>query len=110
MIGRIGLRGRTDFEVVAREGSLAARCRGVEVSSSGIVVDRGRELYDRDQRLVMELELRLPEQREPGRALARPVWYYGTHQALKFVAMTDADRLCLAEHLDRLRERGVRLN
>jgi hypothetical protein len=46
---------------------------------------------------------------QPLRALARPVWSFGTQQALRFVRMSDADRLTLAEHLDVLRLRGVAL-
>lgn len=106
MVGR-GLRGRTDFSVTTRDGGLSSRCRGVEISSSGIVLDRGREVSEGDQRVVLELEIQLPESAAPVRALARPVWRFGTHQALKFVRMSDADRLSLAEHIDLLRGRGV---
>jgi hypothetical protein len=106
MISR-GLRGRTDFSVITRDGSLASRCRGIEISSSGIVVDRGRMLSSRDQRVVLELEIRLPELHFPVRVLARPIWHLGTQQALKFVRLSDADRLSLAEHVDGLNRSGA---
>lgn len=102
-----GLRGRTDFSVVTRDGALHSRCRGIEVSSTGIVLDRGREVTERDQRVVIELEIRLPGRRAALRALARPVWHFGSHQALKFVRLSDADRLCLAEHVDALHASGA---
>ena len=104
---RLGLRARTDFSVVARDGRLTSRCRGIEVSTSGIVLDRGRPIGRRDDRILLELELWLPERLAAIRALARPVWSFGTQQALRIVRMADADRLTLAEHLDVLRLKGV---
>jgi hypothetical protein len=56
------------------------------------------------------LELQLPERMKTLSALARPVWAFGSQQALRFVRMSDVDRLSLAEHLDILRFRGVTLN
>lgn len=106
---RVGLRARTDFAVVARDGILAARCRGIEVSSGGIVLDRGRPVLSCHERIIMPLEMQLPERHKPLFALARPVWSFGTHQAMKFVRISDVDRLTLAEHLDLLSMRGVGL-
>lgn len=107
----IGLRGRTDFRVFAMSGHRRQLCRGVEVSSTGIVIDRGRPVDElRDAPLYLRLELRLPERVLPVTALARPVWCYGTQQALRFVTMSDVDRLTLAEHLDLLHRRGALLN
>lgn len=102
---RVGLRARTDFRVVARNGGFVSHCRGIEISSSGIIVDRGRELPS--QPLLMRLEMLLPERIRPLRALARPIWVRGSQQALKFVRISDVDRLTLAEHLDVLNLRGV---
>lgn len=102
---RVGLRARTDFRVVARNGGFISHCRGIEISASGIIVDRGRE--SPSQPLVMRLEMQLPERIRPLRALARPIWVRGTQQALKFVRISDVDRLTLAEHLDVLNLRGV---
>lgn len=107
---RVGLRARTDFRVIAMNGSLAAHCRGVEISSSGIIVDRGLRVVRRDAPLLLKLELQLPERMKVLRALARPVWAFGSQQALRFVRMSDVDRLSLAEHLDILHRRGVALN
>lgn len=104
---RVGLRGRTDFGVVAHDGILAARCRGIEISPTGIIVDRGKMVDARDQRMLIKLELWLPERLNALVAWARPVWTRGTQQALRLVKMTDADRLTLAEHLDLLALRGA---
>jgi hypothetical protein len=106
---RVGLRARTDFRVIARTGSLAAHCRGIEISCTGIIVDRGRQVT-REQPVVLKLELQLPERMKSLKALARPVWCFGSQQALRFVRMSDVDRLSLAEHLDILRIKGVTLN
>ncbi|HEY6079555.1 MAG TPA: hypothetical protein VIW29_12160 [Polyangiaceae bacterium] len=82
-----------------------SHCRGIEISSSGIIVDRGRDTPS--QPMLMRLELLLPERVRPLRALARPIWVHGSQQALKFVRISDVDRLTLAEHLDVLSLRGV---
>lgn len=108
---RVGLRGRTDFRVLAQHGHWAQVCRGVEVSATGIVLDRGRAVDDlRDCPLYLRLELRLPERVLPILTLARPVWSYGSYQALRFLNLSDVDQLTLAEHLDLLHRRGVPLN
>jgi hypothetical protein len=102
---RVGLRARTDFRVVAKSGGLVSNCRGIEISASGIIVDRGREVEHLP--LLFRLEMLLPERVRPLRALARPIWVHGSQQALKFVRISDVDRLTLAEHLDVLNLRGV---
>lgn len=104
---RVGLRARTDFRVIAKNGGFVSHCRGIEISPSGIIVDRGREVSS--QPLLVRLEMQLPERLRPLRALARPVWAFGSQQALKFVRISDVDRLTLAEHLDLLNLRGVAL-
>jgi hypothetical protein len=107
---RVGLRARTDFRVRTLNGVLCAHCRGIEVSPTGIIVDRGRPIVDLDTPFILELELQLPERRKPLRVLARPIWAFGTQQAFKFVQISDVDRLTLAEHLDLMSLRGVALN
>lgn len=97
---RLSLRARTDCRVSTRQGSLVTSCRGIEVSPTGIIIDRGRPIDERDQRMVVEMEILLPERLRPLRALARPIWSSGSQQAFKFVRMSDVDRLNLAEHVD----------
>ena len=109
MVRRTGLRGRTDFRVKLYGGGRLAKCRGIEVSASGIVVDRGRAVGDSDRSLLQRIELNLPERLSALVAWVRPVWASGTQQAFRIVDMNDVDRLSLAEHLDLLRTRGVAL-
>ena len=97
----IGLRERTDFPVMLCEGPHVAHCRAVELSATGIVVERGRELSEREQRSLFKLELFLPEQPRPVRVLAKVARRAGSSSyALKFVLISDVDRLTLMEHLD----------
>jgi len=103
---RVGLRARTDFDVVAKEGGILAHCRAVDLSVSGILIDRGRLVRSSDERLVVDLALRLPERTDVLFTRGRLVWSRGTQQAFRFVAMTDADRLTIAEHVDLQRHRG----
>lgn len=109
MKGRMGQRARTDFPVVARFGRVSSSCRGLELSATGILLDRGRSAPFSDQTFV-KLELELPGVEQPLLAVARPVWSFGTQQALKFVGLSDADHLAIAEHVDRLSREGARLN
>jgi hypothetical protein len=74
------------------------------------VLDRGRIVEPEDMSLFVKLELELPERHLPLSALARPVWSFGTQQAFRFVRMSDVDRLNLAEHLDVLAFRNVKMN
>lgn len=103
---RTGMRARTDFDVVARDGGLRSRCRGIELSASGIVIDRGRRVRRTDERLLIHLELCLPERMRRIPTTARAIWSSGTRQALRFVTISDADRLSLAEHVDLQSLRG----
>jgi hypothetical protein len=51
------------------------------------------------------LAIELPERRLRVLAVARPVWHFGAQQAFRLVAVADADRLELAEHVDRVARR-----
>ena len=88
-------------------GGFVSYCRGIEISPTGIIVDRGREPDSLP--LLMHLEMLLPERIRPLSALARPIWMQGSQQAFKFVRISDVDRLTLAEHLDLQSLRGVSL-
>lgn len=104
----IGLRARTRFPVLVCEGATTTHCRAVELSVSGVVIDRGRELSERELKSHFKLELGLPEQRYPVRVLARVARHVeGTCYAFKFVLVSDADRLTLMEHVDGI-ERDTR--
>jgi hypothetical protein len=99
-MGRFVERARTDFSVRTRDGVRRGTYRGIEVSSTGILIDRGRPVVEADHGTFLKMEIRLPERHRPLQALARPIWSFGTQQAFKFVTMSDADRLSLAEHVD----------
>jgi hypothetical protein len=107
MRGRTGLRVRTDFDVVAWLGGMKSHCRAIDLSTSGVLVDRGRQVRPADERLMVDLELLLPESAEALHAVGRSVWSQGTMQAFCFVGLDDVDRLTLAEHIDRRRAAGV---
>ena len=107
---RLGLRTRTDFRVIAQRGRLCSQYRGVDVSPTGIVIDRGRAIGELDWPLFMRIELQLPEHLKSVRAVARPIWSADTRQAFKFVRIADVDRVILAEHLDFMSVRGVVLH
>lgn len=106
----IGLRAATRFPVLLCEGPHAAHCRAVELSASGIVVERGRALSEREQKASLKLELFLPDLPRPVRVLAKVVRAItSTRYALKFILIADVDRLTLMEHLDRQRVDSLRL-
>lgn len=107
---RICLRGRTDFPVLLSSGYRRLHGRGIEISPSGIIVERGLWLDDAEQPLTMRLTIRLPERGRPISALARHVRCFGSQQVLRFVQISDVDRLTLAEHLDIVHRRGSALN
>lgn len=106
----IGLRAKTSFPVLLCEGPHAAHCRAVELSASGIVVERGRALSDRELRASMKLELFMPGLARPVRALCKPVRHVGgTRYAFKFVLISDVDRLTLMEHVDGQLQESLRV-
>jgi hypothetical protein len=107
---RMSERARTDCCVRTEQERIVSIYRGIEVSPMGIVIDRGRPIRERDKRIFIHMEITLPERVKPLRAVARPVWCYGTHQAFKFVRISDVDRLNLAEHVDLVALRDGRLN
>lgn len=109
-VRQIGLRGHTNFAVILHNGDFVAHCRAVDVSSTGIVIDRGHAVVPDEEEGVFRLELYMPDANAPVRALARVVRNLGTEQALRFVAISDADRLTITEHLDRQWSRGATLH
>ena len=106
----IGLRAATTFPVLLCEGPHAAHCHAIELSASGMVVDRGRSLTEREQRAGLKLELFLPDQPKPVRVLAKIARQVEPNTyALKFVLIADVDRLILMEHLDKQRRESLHL-
>ncbi|MFT3773660.1 MAG: PilZ domain-containing protein [Minicystis sp.] len=97
---RISSRAQVDVPICALVDGFRHACRAVDLSPTGMVVERPRALLSRDLPQVSPFELYLGEGR-PIRARARPVWSRDRLVAVRFVWMNDADRLTIAELLDR---------
>jgi hypothetical protein len=97
---RTSLRMRVDVPIAAFVDGHRHECRAVDLSPAGMVIERPRGLLGRPLAQLTPFEILLPNAR-PIRTRARPVWDRDRLSALKFVAMSDADRLVLAELLDR---------
>lgn len=103
------LRGRVEFPVVEREGGFSFWCTALDLSPTGILIERSRA-FERHEGSLIELDLHLPERTEPVRVLASFAWTNGERLGLKFVDISDADRLTLAETLDALVQHGGTLH
>ncbi|MBI4950653.1 MAG: hypothetical protein HY908_01335 [Myxococcales bacterium] len=80
--------------------------RTLDLSCGGALVHEGR-VARRGLPLVCPVELRLGGGASI-QGLARTVRSGGGRHALRFIGMSEVDRLEIAEHLDRLRQRRVR--
>lgn len=106
---RLGQRVRTDVSVLAKEAVFTAECRAIEVSTTGVILDRGRPMKASELPVFMTLQIDLPGRTETVKAVGRAVWCFDTQQAVHLVDMHDVDRLSLAEHMDKVqRERRIR--
>ena len=106
---RTSPRGMLEFPVIEREGGFKFWCRALNVSSTGILLERNPGIV-RGRGNVLELELHLPGLTEPLVVVANCVWAKGSQLGLKFLGLADADRLTLAEALDELKKRGGVVN
>jgi hypothetical protein len=97
---RISSRAQVDVPICALVDGYRHACRAVELSPTGMVVERSRALEARALHQVSPFELYLGSGR-PVRARARPVWSRERLLAVRFVWINDADRLTIAELLDR---------
>jgi PilZ domain len=98
---RIGSRAQVDLPVSAFVDGFQHPCRAVDLSVSGMVLERTKSLATRVPLQMSAFEVRLAGAR-PIRVRARTVWSQDRLQAVRFVVMNDVDRLTIAEHLDRL--------
>lgn len=96
---RIGARAQVDFPVIAFVDGFGHPCRAIDLSTTGMVVERTKRLSERALPSLRAIELRLGDRRI--RARARSVWSDGRLEAVRFLVMSDVDRLAIAEHLDR---------
>ena len=106
---RIGSRGQVDFPVSALVDGFRHNCRAVDLSPTGMLLERTKSLAGRTLHLLNALELQLEGER-PIRMRARTVWSQDRLQAVRFVVMHDVDRLEIAEHLDRMAKRREQLH
>lgn len=106
---RSGPRTLCDYRLTAIIDGYRHVCRAVDLSVSGLVFERSRALLERELHQVTPFELDVGAAR-PIRLRARPVWSRDRLQAIRFVAINDADRLTIAEHLDRKRVLGDSLH
>ncbi len=103
---RQGERQPTSLKITASHGNLSSAWRGVELSVSGVLIESERGSVhpgpkgEMSDDALLRLSIDLPGQREPVRALARALRSSGSRQPLKFVWLSEVDRLSLAEHVD----------
>ena len=106
---RLGQRVRTDVSVRAKELVFTSECRAIEVSTTGVILDRGRQMSPSDMPVYMTLQIELPDRVETVKAVGRPVWCFDTQQAVHLVEIDDVDRLSIAEHMDKVqRDRRIK--
>ena len=97
---RIGSRAQVDLPVGAYVDGWWHACRAVDLSARGMVVQRTKSLSARGVPQLNAMLLHLGALRIGLRA--RTVWHHGSLQAVRFVALSDVDRLEIAEHLDEI--------
>lgn len=102
---RSGLRTLCDYSLTAIVDGYRHVCRAVDLSVGGLVFERSKSLVDRDLLQLTPFELDVGQGR-PIRLRGRPIWTRDRMTAIKFVAINDADRLTIAEYLDRKRALG----
>ena len=93
---RVGIRIQTEFQVTAYVDGRPVPCMGVDLSTTGALVRRRSR---RQLHLVQRVDLDLGELQIHG--AARTVWSDGDLHAVRFIGLSDVDRLEIAEHLDR---------
>jgi len=96
---RISPRAQTDLPVSALVDGFWHNCRAVDISPTGMVLERTNSLARRLMRQLNAVALWLGH--GPLTSYARTVWTKGRFMALRFVVMSDVDRLTIAEELDR---------
>ena len=95
---RTNVRAQTDVPVDVHADGYVFACRAVDLSTSGVVVERAAGLAHHEARPYYWLRFALGA--HGVMTLARPVWSRGKTQAFRFVEMSDEGRLTVAEHMD----------
>ena len=102
---RFGTRMATDFGVLAYRHGHGLECRAVDLSAEGALF---RRRCARPPPMVQQLVLQIGSTSVT--TYARTVRSHGGLQAVRFVGLSDVDRLEIAEHLDSLEKRKRLLN
>ena len=100
---RLGLRVPAACWALLKGGGRSVYSRTVEISPTGAVLkllDDSETRFDRAQ--SFELDIFVPGAALPVHAIVRPARAVGQLEAFEFTTMSSADRLTLAEYLDRL--------
>jgi len=100
---RLGLRVPATCWALLRHGAESVYAQTIELSPTGAVLkllDGKATRFDHAQRFT--LDIFVPGATQPVHATVRPARAVGQLEAFEFSAMSAADRLTLAEHLDRL--------
>ena len=95
---RISPRAATDIEVTLYQQGQISQCRGIEISTTGAVLD-GPPCHPDLSGGTLRMELRIPGRRRPVRAVAVRVRQNGRRQAVRFMQLRDGDHLSLAHHI-----------
>ncbi len=98
-----GSRFSSDLPMTSYRDGYAKACRAIDMSTSGALI---RRISSHDPPMVQKLEIYLGRDVPPMHALARTVWADDKTHAVKFVGLSDVDRLEIAEYIDKL-ERGA---
>jgi hypothetical protein len=93
---------RADIPMVAYQNGFTERLRAVDLSAGGALVHRAGQS---PPPIMQRIELRLETGRRV-RGLARTIWSRRGYFAIRFVGFEDADRLEIAEQVDRGIHRG----
>lgn len=94
---RVGQRVRTDLQATSYRDGRARPCYALDLSTDGALLRHDGQRPPLVQRL--EIHLGAPVGSVP--VLARTVWTSGPLSGVRFVGLSDVDRLELAERLDR---------
>jgi hypothetical protein len=106
---RTALRAQVDLHALALVDGFDHSCRVVDLSTTGMVVERTKSLAARGTPEMNSVEIRLTDGRHI-RTRARTVWSRDRLQAVRFVVMHDVDRLAIAEQLDQRARRNEPLH
>ncbi|MFO0661997.1 MAG: PilZ domain-containing protein [Polyangiaceae bacterium] len=102
---RRSLRAQTDIPVDLVADGITFSCRTLDISPYGALIERVTGLDGHDARPFFWLRFKVRGERVL--ALARPTWRDGLKQAFRFIEISDASRLTLAEHMDDMRRTGM---